>query len=223
MLCTPSAVSVYVAPSLNVDGPRPQSALQGCNREHQLACCFSIELLAHLVSLQLVHQYSTNSCRYACLKVCVESRLRFYGTLARLVFRVRAVLCRAEALTAAQRLQAAQSEASEMSLARSQLQNELTAVEAQRQQSRAQLAQAEQLVQQLQVRACACRFGCCWSLSNIGCDCCLSTLCSLVHYADNGNKQIHVVQRTNAGLCQPCLRRNCSGTCHTAALYTFGH
>lgn len=63
------------------------------------------------------------------------------------------MLCRAEALAAAQQLQAAQSEARDGFAARAQLQSELSAVEAQRQQSQAQLLQAEQLVQQLQVRA----------------------------------------------------------------------
>lgn len=81
------------------------------------------------------------------------STMRCCCTLARLVSHVRGLLCRAEALTAAQRLQAAQSEAADVSVARIQLQSGLTAVEAHWQQSQAQLAQAEQLVQQLQVHA----------------------------------------------------------------------
>ena len=61
------------------------------------------------------------------------------------------MFCRAEATAAAQQLQAAQAEAGDLSVSRSQLQHELAAVEAQRKHSQAELAQAEHRVQQLQV------------------------------------------------------------------------
>ncbi len=61
-------------------------------------------------------------------------------------------VCRSEAVTAAQQLQAVRSGAGDEALTRAHLQQQLAEVEAQKQQSQADLAQAEQRLHQLQVR-----------------------------------------------------------------------
>lgn len=60
-------------------------------------------------------------------------------------------VCRSEAVTAAQQLQAVRSGAGDEALSQAHLQQQLEEVEAQKQQSQADLTQAEQRLHQLQV------------------------------------------------------------------------
>ena len=61
-------------------------------------------------------------------------------------------VCRSEVVTAAQQLQAVLSGSGHEALSQAHLQQQLTEVEAQKQQSQADLTQAEQRLHQLQVR-----------------------------------------------------------------------
>lgn len=102
--------------------------------------------------LQPAHQYASIAPPAGLFAVHSDAMSVPITVCCDLVEVVNAALHRAEAHAAAQQLQAAQFEAADGSAIRAQLQRELSSVEARRQQSQAQSVQAEQLVQQLQVR-----------------------------------------------------------------------